>query len=195
MSSPSEDRLEGLSGLFSLIGVVPARARFMGEAVVSSTLSSITIGLVGGMMGVALLPTGPLIPLLVGSWVGNSFGLWYHYRSSKNQALQIARNYPTILAHAMFTEHGVVVPLQVVENSETKAANTSTTFLEQTKTTNSQEILTVTLDQWIQQKGSKMIGFAIMASQQCRPDVEEIHRLQRETLIEAQREKFQAKCG
>jgi len=77
MSSNHEDRLDGLGGLLNLLGIVPARARFVGEAVVSSTLSSLTVGLTFGIMGAAFLPTGPLMPFLVDSWVGNSVPLGF----------------------------------------------------------------------------------------------------------------------
>jgi hypothetical protein len=40
------------------------------------------------------------------------------------------------------------------------------------------------MDQWILSGGYKMIGFAMLAGQQCRSDVEEIQRQQRQTIIE-----------
>lgn len=47
---------------------------------------------------------------------------------------------------------------------------------------------TIMLDRWIEKKGYKMVGFAILAVPECRADVEEIQRHQRESLIQSYQE-------
>ncbi|KAL3905898.1 MAG: hypothetical protein SGILL_009492, partial [Bacillariaceae sp.] len=172
-SSPAEDRVDGLGGILNLIGIVPARARFVGGAVASSLLSSLTIGLSFGMVGAAFLPTGPLIPFLMGSGFGNTFGLFHYYRSSKSDVMRVARNYPSILAHALWTEWGIAVPSRVVAASEERC-RCHEGMVEATAAGNSfPERNDTMLDQWIANKGHKMVGFAILALPECRADVEE----------------------
>jgi hypothetical protein len=142
------------------------------------------------MMGAAFLPTGPLIPFLMGSWMGHTFGLYHHYRSSKNDAMKLARNFPSILAHAMWTEFGVIVPPSVVRATEERCQHcdgkvdgeTPTTTETTTICANSNNVM---MDQWIQRKGYKMVGFAILSLPQCTDDVKEVHRRKRENLIKA----------
>jgi hypothetical protein len=189
-SSSAEEKVDGLSGLLTLVGIVPARARFVRGAVAISLLSSLSLGLSFGMMGAAFLPTGPFIPFLMGSWMGHTFGLYHHYRSSKNDAMKFARNFPSIMAHAMRTEFGVIVPQSVVKATEERCqqcngkvdGETTTTVETTTTCANSYNMM---MDQWIQRKGYKMVGFAILSLPQCTEDVEEILRRERENLIKA----------
>jgi hypothetical protein len=204
-SSPSspgaEDRIEGLGGLLSLVGVVPARARFVGSAVAWSVLASTTVGLSLGALGAAFLPTGPVLPFLVGSWLGNTLGLYQYYRSSKREALRLARNYPSILAHALWTEWGVVVPDGVVAGTEERCRRhrgrvdsaASDLDLEATKGGGGEKkkggAVAVALDRWIEGGGPRMVGLAILAAPRCGEDVEEIQRREREALVESHRER------
>jgi hypothetical protein len=194
-SSSPEDKVDGLSGLLTLVGIVPARARFISGAVASSLLSSLSIGLSFGMMGAAFLPTGPLIPFLMGSWMGHTFGLYHHYRSSKNDAMKLARNFPSILAHAMWTECGVIVPPSVVKATEERCQHCSGKVDGEMPTTATTPMIhannrDMTMDQWIQRNGYKMVGFAILSVPSCTEDVEEIIRRERESLIQAHQEKM-----
>mmetsp|Transcript_24457 Transcript_24457/g.41573 ORF Transcript_24457/g.41573 Transcript_24457/m.41573 type:complete len:85 (-) Transcript_24457:6-260(-) len=81
--SDQETQFDGLSSLVRLTGSsVPARAKFVGETVLGCTLSSVVFGLVCGQMGASLAykGVGPLVPYLVGSWVGYTMGIvgqWY----------------------------------------------------------------------------------------------------------------------
>jgi hypothetical protein len=189
----AEDRVDGLGGLLNLVGIVPARARFVGSALASSILSSVTIGLSCGAVGAAFLPTGPVIPFLVGSWVGNTLGLYHYYRSSKNAALRLARNYPSILSHALWTEFAVVVPPEVVAGTEERCrrrrgkVDSVAAALDTVAGYGKNDELM--LDRWIQKKGHKMVGFAILAVPQCDGDVEEIQRREREALVQSHQER------
>jgi hypothetical protein len=192
MSSSAEEKVEGLGGLLRLIGDVPARARFVGNALVSSLLSSVAIGLSFGMVGAAFLPSGPLVPFLVGSWAGNTFGLYHYYRSCKNVAMRVARNYPSILAHALWTEWGVSVPPGVVAATEERCrknrGKVDTAAALETDPAKGDEAASLTLDQWIQIKGHKMVGFAILSVPQCEGDVQMIQRSERDSLIQSHQE-------
>ncbi|KAG7337638.1 hypothetical protein IV203_030983 [Nitzschia inconspicua] len=188
-SSSPEEKIGALDGLLTLIGIVPARARFIGGAVASSLLSSLSLGLSFGMMGAAFLPTGPLIPFLMGSWVGHTFGLYHHYRQSRNDALTVARNFPSILAHAMWTEFGVIVPSDVVSATEERCHQHSGKVDKQI----AQDIAkknAAMMDQWIQLQGYKMVGFAILSVPQCAENIEEIQRQERNNLVQDHQEKF-----
>ncbi|KAL3903855.1 MAG: hypothetical protein SGILL_010286 [Bacillariaceae sp.] len=195
-SSSAEDRIDGLGGLLNLIGIVPARARFVGGAITSSMLSSLTIGLSMGMVGAAFAPTGPLIPFLLGAGFGNTFGLFHFYRSSQNDAMRIARNYPSILAHALWTEWGIAVPGSVVAATEGRLAqhhgkvvDKAAVAINAAATTD--DTANLTLDQWIYSKGHKMVGFAILTIPQCHGDVEDIQRHERESLVQLYQEKHE----
>ncbi|KAG7347585.1 hypothetical protein IV203_016290 [Nitzschia inconspicua] len=188
-SSSPEEKIGGLDGLLTLIGIVPARARFIGGAVASSLLSSLSLGLSFGMMGAAFLPTGPLIPFLMGSWVGHTFGLYHHYRQSRNDSLTVARNFPSILAHAMWTEFGVIVPSDVVSATEERCRQHNGKVDKQI----AQDIAkknAAMMDQWIQLQGYKMVGFAILSVPQCAENIEEIQRQERNNLMQDHQEKF-----
>eukprot|EP00540_Astrosyne_radiata_P018505 CAMPEP_0116865200 /NCGR_PEP_ID=MMETSP0418-20121206/25265_1 /TAXON_ID=1158023 /ORGANISM="Astrosyne radiata, Strain 13vi08-1A" /LENGTH=170 /DNA_ID=CAMNT_0004500545 /DNA_START=184 /DNA_END=696 /DNA_ORIENTATION=- len=157
MSDNSESQFEGLSSLVRLTGAnVPARARFVGETVLVSTLSSLTLGLVCGQMGSfwVLDSVGPLVPYLVGSWVGYSMGMLNQWRTSKRLALSYAKKYPTLMAYALRQEWDVKV-------GSTK-----------------------NLDRWIQNGGLGIMTMSILAAQSCRADVEEIQQKNRQRLVE-----------
>jgi hypothetical protein len=172
--------LEGIASLVRLSGFnVPARARFVGEAVISGCLSSVTLGLCCGMVGSTVLATGPLAPFLIGSWTGYSLGLARYWFSSKHETILIAQRYPTIMAHALFTERGLRVPPDVIEATEERVAETS-----------SDDSSMMTLDQWIQEDGLARLSWSILAAQGCRTDVEELQRQQRQRLVEEYQEKY-----
>jgi hypothetical protein len=198
--------LEGLSSLIQLSGVtVPARARFVGEALVSSTLSSLTLGLSCGLFGAMVSPFGPLLPFLCGAWSGYTLGLIGHWRSSQRLALDYARLYPTLMAHALgSTQRGIViVPRSVMQASEqvllimgqnevdTSITTTSTTTaITTTSSTNPTPSSSPTLEEWIQQGGVGRLSWSILAAQSCRADVEELERQRRQTLMEQHQEKY-----
>ena len=183
---------DGLGSLIRLSGLaVPARARFVGEALVSGTLSSITFGLCSGVLG-ATTPIGPLAPFLIGSGVGYITGLIQHWRSSERITMLYAKRYPTILAHALFVERNIVVPSSVVEASEQaqreegldeESEGPYSLPLERVKSKN-------TLDEWIRKGGLGRLTWSILAAQGCRADVEEIQRQQRQRIIEDYQEKY-----
>eukprot|EP00540_Astrosyne_radiata_P019504 CAMPEP_0116823210 /NCGR_PEP_ID=MMETSP0418-20121206/714_1 /TAXON_ID=1158023 /ORGANISM="Astrosyne radiata, Strain 13vi08-1A" /LENGTH=167 /DNA_ID=CAMNT_0004451443 /DNA_START=60 /DNA_END=563 /DNA_ORIENTATION=+ len=155
MSDNSESQFEGLSSLVRLTGAaIPARARFVGETILSSTLSSLTLGLLCGQLGATVESVGPLVPYLVGSWFGCTIGLWNQWSSSKRLAISYAKKYPTLMAYALKQEWDVKV--------------------ESTKN----------LDRWIQNGGLGIMTMSILAAQSCRADVEEIQQKNRQRLVE-----------
>jgi len=84
-----DSHFDGLSSLVRLSGSnVPARARFIGEAILSSTMTGLTLGLVFGRVG-GLTVAGPLVPFLVGTWTGYTFGLVGHWRNCKRLAITV----------------------------------------------------------------------------------------------------------
>ncbi len=190
-SSSAEENVEGLGGLLKLVGIIPARARFVGEALVSSILGSVTAGLTLGTIGAVFLPTGPLIPFLMGSWMGNTLGLYNHYSMCKNGMLRMARNYPSILAHAMWTEWGIVVPSEVVSVTEERIQSNNGKVDNETAMVSDVQDGVMFMDQWIQKRGSNTIAMAILAAQQCSGDVEEVQRHEMEVLIQSHQEKIE----
>jgi hypothetical protein len=123
MSDDDAVPFDGMSSLLRMIGFnVPVRAHFLAEALVSSTLSSITLGVLGGMIGSSILPIGPLVPFFIGSWTGYTVGLIQHWKHAQKETLQMAHYYPTILGHGLYTEFGIVVPPNVLRVVPTPAA-------------------------------------------------------------------------
>ena len=187
-----ESQLDGISSLVRLTGVnIPSRARFVGEALVQSTLTSMTLGLSFGMVGGALVSIGPLVPFCVGSWMGYTCGLWHHWSRSKESALLFARRYPTILAHSLATERAIFVPPPVVQASEDQLLLLS----QKNHTINNDNDKTsirgvITLEEWIRQGGLGRLTWSILAAQSCRGDVEELQKQQRQRLMEEHQEKY-----
>jgi hypothetical protein len=182
-----DSHFDGLSSLVRLSGVsVPARARFIGEALVSSTLTSLTLGLSFGMVGAVCSPIGPLVPFLVGSWTGYTFGLVNHWRTCSNTVRQYAQQYPTLLAHALATEgRGIPVPPKVVQASEERLGTQNDEESDHPVPSGS-----VTLEEWIRQGGLGRLTWSILAAQSCQRDVEELQRQHRERLIQEHHEKY-----
>jgi hypothetical protein len=154
------DSMDGLSSLVRLTGVnVPARARFVGEAVVNATLSGLTAGLVCGQVGATIASCGPLVPFLVGSWLGSGFGLYGHWRKTYQHTLLCAVHYPTIFTHSLWTEQHMVVPPQSAKDGESLKA-------------------------WVTSGGLGRLTWCILAAQACRGDVEEVQRKKRQQLVD-----------
>jgi hypothetical protein len=194
--------LDGLSSLVRLAGHnVPARARFIGEALMTSTLTSLTLGLSCGMVGASFLSAGPLIPFLFGSWTGYTLGLVNHWRISTMRANKFARQYPSLMAHALMIERGIVVPRNVVRVSEgflqrdnddhdvenDEEAVETTAVAISTKPAGGD---TTTLEEWIHQGGLGRVTWSVLAAQSCVPDVEDLQRQQRQKLMDEHQEKY-----
>jgi hypothetical protein len=206
---------DGMSSLIRLIGFnVPARAQFVAEAMVSSTMTSITMGVLGGMIGSTCLPIGPLIPFFIGSWTGYTVGLLQHWRQAQHETFQMAHYYPTILGHGLYTEFGIVVPPNVIHvvapavasSSSSRrrsgtssshprsnvvppqsAANETTTLSTATTTTLSTLSTTTTspMEDWIRQGGIGRLTWSILAAQSCRNDIKDLQRQERQKLMDA----------
>lgn len=155
----NDSAFEGLSSLIRLSGAnIPARARFVGETLLSCTLSSLTFGLACGQLGSALMmgSVGPLVPFLVGSWAGYSMGLMAMWHSSKNLALKYAKKYPSLMQQALLQEWDLSP-----DNKEEP------------------------LDQWIQGGNLSRMTMSILAAQTCRPSVEEIQSRKWEEMVDS----------
>ena len=187
----------GLGSILKFTGTnVPARARFIGEAFVSATLFSVTMGLCCGVVGATVFPMtcGPLVPFLAGSSVGYSFGLWEHWSSCKRNMIFYSRHYPRLLAHALWTEHKLIVPRSVMQASQEQLKQMEEDGGEGAATSSMRRNPTISyepnksgipLDQWVFQGGLARMTWSILAAQQCRPDVIAIEEKKREQLVES----------
>ena len=92
----------GIKLLGASLGIVPCRARFVGRFVAFSTFVSTTSGLFFGQAG-ALLGTGPLVPYLVGGWLGYSLAGVIFWRGEVKRALKFVQAYPRLMEHALLT--------------------------------------------------------------------------------------------
>ena len=166
-----ESHLEGISSLIRMSGSIPARARFIGEAMVTSSLGAITLGLVCGQAGsmFCFATVGPLVPFLVGSWTGYTLGLYQYWRQAKRLAETFAQQYPTLMVHALVTERFTEIPPSVMESTDYGGA---------------------TLHKWILEGGLGRLSMSILAAQSCRNDVEELQRQDRQRLMEEYQEKM-----
>lgn len=157
MPSIDDSQFDGLSSLVRLSGSqVPARARFVGETLLTATLSSLTFGLVCGQVGGVVLfdSVGPLIPFLIGSWTGYSFGLWNQWRTASRTTLHYAERYPMLLRHALREEWAT-------------------------------EVDDDNLPRWIAGGGLSRQTLAILAATSCRSAVEDLIERERQKLVEA----------
>lgn len=185
MGDDDDSNVPGMASILRLVGFnVPTRAQFIGEAVVSATLSSMTIGLVCGAAGASMFPftVGPLVPYMVGSTVGYSFGLWQYWSTCKRNVVWYARHYPTVLAHAILTDRQVVVPLGVV-----KASQQQLKLLQENEgnvTSEPAETSTPTLEQWILQGGLGRMTWSILAAGQCRANILDIQKQERQRVVD-----------
>jgi hypothetical protein len=185
----------GMGSMLKMMGAnVPARARFVGEAFVSATLFSVSMGLCCGVVGAAVFPItwGPVVPFLAGSSVGYSFGLWEHYSRVKRNMQWCARHYPTLLAHALWMDHKVKVPRSVMQASaeqigrEEEEDGDGTVFTgihPKTPPTTSDD-KPMPLDQWVLQGGMGRLTWAILSAQQCSYDVDTIERQKRQKVVD-----------
>jgi hypothetical protein len=162
---------DGLSSLISFAGfTIPARAKFVAQFVGSSLLSSLTLGLVAGQAGATFLSAGPLIPFMTGSWIGYTWGCIGFWRQSKRQMLECAKRYPEILVHSLVTKMSIMPPNHLVFDGGSE--------------TNRSSEGSVSLEEWIVQGGIGRTSYAILAAQSCEEDVQELHRSERQRIID-----------
>lgn len=186
--TPESGAFEGIASLVRLAGFnLPERARFAGGAIITSSMTALTVGFVCGQIGGVffLNSLGPLVPFLCGSWAGFSFGLMHYWSSAKTLAINCAKRYPAVLAHALQLEWDMVVPQEVVRNSvqlTTKTTNYSYETAEKPATIS-------TLDQWILQGGLSRISLAVLSAQGCQSGAAELMQAERQLLFEQQQER------
>jgi hypothetical protein len=161
-SAADDGHFEGLSSLVRLTGVsVPARARFVGETMLGSSVMGLSVGLLSGSVGATFFvaSVGPLVPFLVGSGVRYSFGLIYQWRLSRRRALYFCENYPRLRAHTLRWEWDEKsVPL----------------------TANGDQLV-----DWVLAGGLPRLTNSILAAITCSPNVVEIQERNRQRIIDA----------
>jgi hypothetical protein len=168
--------IDGFSSLLRLSGaLVPARARFVGEATFSGLYTGTTLGLVCGQLGMLCTPFGPLVPFLCGSGLGFGLGLYATWRKAVETTLVYAGHYPHILAHALWTDSRIIVPPSVLpepESSESSSSEPSTAMVD-----------------WVQRQGMREFALCVLAAVTCQKDVQEVDQLVRQRLIEESSQK------
>ena len=181
MSDQHSSLGDGLSSLISFTGLsIPHRARFIAQCIGTAIYSSLTVGLLAGQTG-AVLPCGPLVPFITGSFVGYGWGCIGFWRSSRKKAINCARRYPKILAHAMLTSFDIDVPDNVQLCREQELTGREVAAV--TSTYGAQKDMT--MEQWILRGGIGRLSYAILAAQECDEDVIEMHKSERQRLVEA----------
>lgn len=183
----------GMGSMLKMMGAnVPARARFVGEAFVSATLFSVSMGLCCGAMGAVVFPItcGPLVPFLAGSSVGYSFGLWDHFSRMKRNTQWCAHHYPTLLAHALWLDHKVKVPQSVLQASqeqlrrEDEEDGDGSVFTGTEPGPTTRDGKPMPLDQWVLQGGMGRLAWCMLSVQQCSYDVDAIERQRRQKVVD-----------
>jgi len=182
----NDQHFGGLSSLIRLTGAqIPARARYIGGAVLNASLASVTFGLTFCFLGSAL-PMGPLVPHMLGSCAGYALGMRQCWKTSKETALLVARQCPTLLAHAIMvtkrTTESQVVPRAVLQASLQKLQQENEEAVNaDNKKAN---ILPLTLDLWMVQGGLGRLTACIAAVLSCRGEVEAIQQQQRQHVVD-----------
>lgn len=151
------------SSLFDLARKsVPARAVFVARFMGSTTLASVTLGLVCGQLGAAC-SSGPLVPFLVGSWVGYSLACYRFWRLEVLQALHYVYKYPKLVEHALRTEFASVSPI------------IKEPFLD-----------------WIRAGSIGRLTWTILATQSCLPHIKEVEEAEMQYVVERYKVKSQS---
>jgi hypothetical protein len=185
MSDDIGSRFDGLSSLIAFSGfTIPARARFITQCLSSSLFSGLTLGLVCGQAGAVLLPCGPLVPFMTGSWMGYTWGMVAFWNRSKTNMMSIARRYPRILSHSLLAEFDVTVPSHVNTDSIAGSKEESESDKDFGRARYG-DISETSLEQWIVDGGIGRVSYAVLAAQSCREDVVEMQKNQRQKLIDA----------
>lgn len=157
-----EGQFDGLSSLVRLSGSsIPARARFAAEMLLGCSFTSLSVGLLSGSIGATFFMTsvGPLLPFVVGSGAGYTFGLYYHWNLSRRRALEFCENYPRLMAHVLRWEWDVRNVPQNAKGSELRA--------------------------WVLRGGHPRLSNTILASHSCAAAVEEIKERSRQRIVDA----------
>jgi hypothetical protein len=191
----------GMGSMLKMMGSnVPARARFVGEAFVSATLYSVSMGLCCGVVGAAVFPVscGPVVPFLAGSSVGYSFGLWDHFSRVKRNMQWYAHHYPTLLAHALWLDYKVKVPRSVMQASqeqllrEEEEDGDGSIFSGTESIPPKSDGNPIPLDQWVLHGGMGRLTWSMLSAQQCTYDVDAIERQKRQKVVDSIIEGIQA---
>ena len=158
-----ESRYEGISSFVRLFGLlVPARAYFVGETYVNTTLASLAGGVLGGAVGV-LTPIGPVLPFLGMSTLGYAFGGYQQWVFCKRRAYYYIQQYPTLMALAMRQSNFDVQSCRPTLPS----------------TVSGEKLLS-----WVQQGGYSRLGMSILATYSCLDAVNEIEKRQRQEAVD-----------
>jgi hypothetical protein len=102
---------------------------------------------------------GPLVPFLVGSGLGYTYGLFYQWRLAKRRALTFCENYPRLMAYCLRWEFDVLDAPQKANGKE--------------------------LASWVIQGGLPRISNSILAANACTSAVAELHERNRQRIVDA----------
>merc|ERR1711879_1137985 len=91
---------EHLGSIVSIASACPPRLAFMGRLLASTSFSSVTIAVMFGQIGTSL-SIGPLVPAMVGGWLGYTWGLLKFWESEATRAKAYARDYPALMRYAL----------------------------------------------------------------------------------------------
>merc|ERR1711879_9160 len=94
---------EHLGSIVSIASACPPRLAFMGRLLASTSFSSVTIAVMFGQIGTSL-SIGPLVPAMVGGWLGYTWGLLKFWESEATRAKAYARDYPALMRYALATQ-------------------------------------------------------------------------------------------
>ena len=148
----ADGALEGIGSLIRMSGYsFPSRARFVGETMVTASLTSLTVGLLCGNIGSMIPSVGPLVPFLFGSWFGYSAGLVSQWRNSKDLAKKYATRYPSLMLYALEHQAWDIGSESVTDSEEP-------------------------LDQWIAKGGLARTTVCILAAQSLKSCVHTIEK-------------------
>jgi len=136
---------------------------------------------VAGQLGAMLTPWGPLLPFLTGSTLGFGVGVWGNWRRVVDRARQYARCYPQILAHALWTEHRVVVPAHMIvvaaPQQQSKEDSQHSPGAQPQDNYHPME-------EWVTSQGIRHLSWCVLAAQSCQGDVEEVDRQERQRIVD-----------
>lgn len=161
-----ESQYEGISSFVRFSGLlVPARAYFIGETYINTTLASFAAGILGGALG-ALTPLGPVLPFLTMSTLGYAFGGYHQWVFCRRRAYFYIQQYPTLMALAMCQSN---YDMPDAANDPIPLSNTLS----------GDELLS-----WVKQGGYRRLGRSIIATYSCFDAVKEIEKRQQQEIVD-----------
>ena len=156
----ADENFDGLASIVRLTGsTIPQRARFIGETILSASLSSISLGLLCGQLGGCFASIGPLVPFMLGSWTGYTFGLLGHWKGVTRQARFYSKMYPALMAHSLKHEWDILVPRRAAQDG-------------------------AAMTEWVEEGGIGRLTMVVLTAASVKPEVEEILAKEKQKMVE-----------